>query len=181
MKSQCLASLRPEELVRFPILKAQSASETRVLRASADVDTLRGIEPVPLDEYDTQTRQRLPAPADRRTTTVGAVQDVDGDANLFLHPCKDGLHSPGAEHFLCNLRLPGQAEQPPAVLVVSAEQCSPFPEHLQRRLRIDGTRAPDLLRLSTPSHQTIRARFVNEASRVRSNGMVSMRENPSDA
>src|SRR5262245_45397610 len=75
-----------EELCRVAVLEAQASREAGVLHAGADVEALRGIEAVTLDEHDAETRQRLAAPADRWSRAVRAVFDLDRHAELRLHP-----------------------------------------------------------------------------------------------
>src|SRR5262245_50980216 len=61
-----------EELSRVAILKPEPPCEQRILRTAADVDALRRIELVSLDEHDAEAGQRLAAPAHRRTGPVRA-------------------------------------------------------------------------------------------------------------
>src|SRR5262245_28234199 len=50
---------RAEELGRVAVLKAETPRETWILRAGADVNTLRRIEAVLVNEHRAESRQRL--------------------------------------------------------------------------------------------------------------------------
>jgi hypothetical protein len=74
-----------EELTCVPILEAQPAGEPGVLRAAADVDALRRIEPVSLDEDHAESGQWLSTPADWRASAVRTIQNVHRDAEPLLY------------------------------------------------------------------------------------------------
>jgi len=78
--------VRREEVGRVSVLKAQLPRETWVLWTGSYVDALRRVEPVPVDEDDAQSRQRLAAPADWGPAAVGTIEHINRDAEQFLHP-----------------------------------------------------------------------------------------------
>src|SRR6185503_10407228 len=101
----------------------------RILRAIADVEALPRIEPISLDEHHAQSRQRLPAPANRRAGAVRTIKDFDRDAKPLLHAGVSGLDLLGGDRFLRDLRLPAEAEQPPYLALIAAQDFSTRFEH----------------------------------------------------
>ena len=69
MRLQCLEC---KEVGGVAIDEAQASGEARILRPGSDVNALRGVEPVTLNEADGEAGQRLPAPAGRRSGAVRA-------------------------------------------------------------------------------------------------------------
>ena len=91
---------------------------------------------------------------------MGTVKNVDRDPEPFLYPGVGSLHLFGGDNLLSDVRLPSPS---PTLAILPA--------------RIDeGLSAAASTR--TSSHQRIKARFVNVASRLRSKAMFSIRENP---
>ena len=171
-----------EELLRVAVLKPESAREAGVLRAGADVDALRRIESVALDEHHAEARQRFAAPADGGPAACGQYSISIATPSRSCIRAKTastvGLghasrrQSPAARRgrAAASRRPPDSGAAPrhgPAVTSTSSADA--------------GVRTPDRLRRSTPSHQRMTARLTSEAIvALRSNGTTSMRENPSD-
>src|SRR5678816_876218 len=80
-----------KELTSIAIPEAESSREARVLRPGTDIDALRRIESMPLDEDDAQPRQRLAAPAFRRTGRVRTIEHLERNAQLFLQADKSSI------------------------------------------------------------------------------------------
>jgi len=139
-----------EEVGRVAIAEAQAAREAGVLRARPDVETARGVEPVPVHEEDAETGQRLSAPADRRTGSVRAVGELDLEPEPLAHPRESGFNLGGGQiplrqrfrlpapavaggdrlRQVSGDRLPGDRQQAPAVLLVAAQDAGPVGEDL---------------------------------------------------
>src|SRR5262245_19881846 len=68
------------EISPVAMLEAETPGETWILRAGADVDALRRIEAVLVDEHRAEPGQWLATPADRRTAGMRTVLNVDVDA-----------------------------------------------------------------------------------------------------
>ena len=112
------------------ILKSESPRKSRILRPGADIDALRRIEAMTLDEDDAQSGQRLSAPALRRARGVRTVEDLDRDAEPFLHACEVCVHLLASHRSVRDLRAPGQPEQQPAFVLVSSKHRSAIGERV---------------------------------------------------
>src|SRR5262245_9957163 len=75
-----------KEIICVAVLKTEAPREARVLHTRADVHALRRVELMLSDEGNREAGQRLPAPADRRTSTVRAVLHFHGNVEQLLHP-----------------------------------------------------------------------------------------------
>ena len=86
--------------------EAEAAREPGVVRARAEVDALRRIELVPVDEHDADSWERLPAPAPGRTGCVRTEFDLDLETEAITLArerfCDVALRSPS----FVDLRLP---------------------------------------------------------------------------
>ena len=102
---------RSEEVCRVAVLKSQLPAEAGILRARADVNAPRCVEFVAVNEKDAEARQRLAAPADRRTRVVRAELELDRDPQLFPHVIEGR-----------DVRLPQQAEQQPSFVFPAAQR-----------------------------------------------------------
>ena len=80
------ASGDAEEVVRALVRKGEPSREARILRPVTDVDALRCVEPVTVNERDAETGKRFATPADRRSSGVRTIAHLDRHAEQFLHP-----------------------------------------------------------------------------------------------
>ena len=148
------------------VLKAEAPGESRILRAGPDIDALRRIEMVSVDEDDAKSGQRLSAPADRRTCAVWTVEHLDRDAQQFLHSREAGIRLLARLRLVGNLGPPCQAEQPPALLLVVAKQRSSFGGNfdvIQRRGCASARPAAKEHVIAPDDHRFVRQRRVERA------------------
>ena len=180
LHSSPLAIVSSKELRRLHILESKAPREAWILRTASDIEALRGIELMPLNERNAQSGQRLSTPAGRRAASMRAERHFDWHAEVALQPIEDGLHGFDRECPGSDLGLPRQPENAPAIVRMTTQYRRMCSDHLRVVCEI-GERAPERLRSSTPSHHTISARVVNEPSGLRSKGTISMSVNPSEA
>ena len=76
---------------------------------------------MPLNEDDAQPRQRLTAPALRWTGRVRTIEDLDRNAQLFLQADKSSVDLFSGHRLVRDLRAPGESEQQPAYVAISAK------------------------------------------------------------
>ena len=109
-----------------------------------------------------------------------AIFDFHLDAQELAHPLDDRFDPFTRLRAFGYLGLPGQAQQQESIVLIASEDFRPLLKHLHIVRESTAMRCPDLLRTSTPSHQTISARLKDDGSLRRSNGTTSTRENPSE-
>ena len=88
------------------VFEAKFPRKAGIGTAAGDVDALRGIELMTVDQQHAKSGQRLAAPATRRPSRVPAIFDVDRKPDKRIHVRKDcgniGVRACG----ICNLGLP---------------------------------------------------------------------------
>src|SRR5262245_13267060 len=155
--SQVRPTYLGKEIVSFAVLKPQSPRKARVLRAVANVETLRRIETMALNKQDAEAWQRLPAPARRRASGVRTVLDLDGHAQLLAHPRKHSVHVCGRQLLFGNVRLPGQPEHAPSPGLTAAQPVSASGDDLDilRRRGRSPARSAEMEHLITPHDERV--------------------------
>ena len=96
--------------MKLTILKSESPRKSRILRPGTDIDALRRIETMTLDEDDAESGQRLSAPALRRTRGVWTVENLDRHAELLLHAREVCVHLLVSHRPGLDLGTPGEPE-----------------------------------------------------------------------
>src|SRR5687768_8027319 len=98
--------------------ESEFAREARVLRAVADVNALRWIETMPVNQHDSETGQRFTAPAARRPRAVGTIRELDGDAYSRFHRLERRLDVSDGAFAFADRGLPGQNKQFPPIVEI---------------------------------------------------------------
>ena len=90
----------------------------------------RRIELMPLNEDDAQPRQRLAAPALRRTGRVRTVEHLERNTQLFLQADKSSIDLFRGHRLVRDLRAPCESEQQPAFVAIAAKNWSALDERV---------------------------------------------------
>src|SRR5687768_1820027 len=108
--------------------KAEFAREAGVLRSGADVETLRRIQVVTMDELNAKAGQRLATPAAGRAGAMRTAVERHPEAGTPDRSLEHLAHLRMSALAARDRRLPRQRAQRPALILVGAQG---------RRLRLD--------------------------------------------
>src|SRR6478735_9859503 len=115
LPSSPLATVATEELRRLEIPESEAPREAWILRPASDIDALRGIEPMLLNERNAQPGQGLSTPAGGRAASMRAERHFDRHTEVAPQSIEDRLHGFDRECPGGDLGLPRQPENAPAL------------------------------------------------------------------
>jgi hypothetical protein len=121
LPSSPLAIVTSEERRRLEIPESEAPREAWILRPASDIDALRGIELMLLNECNAQSGQGLSTPAGRRAASMRAERHSDWHAEVAPQAIEDGIHGFDSECPGCDFGLPRQPENAPALVRVTTQ------------------------------------------------------------
>src|SRR5687768_16663817 len=101
--------------------ESEFVREARILGAVADVNALRWIEVMPVNQHNSETRQRFTAPASRRPGAVGATREFDREVHSRSRRNKHLLRVSDGTLTFANRRLPRQHKELPPTIAICAQ------------------------------------------------------------